>query len=155
CCFPASARRCPCSSRRCRRWSSTSSCCCRTRRSPPRTAPGLQAVRDCRAVVSSLCNLSLGSPCGQVLDARCDIENWSATGRRLLPGDGGVLLEHEPALVARVVERAEHLFDPRVSLSEGPEEPPLRRLDERQLARTQARGDFGVHVLEVGVDDTA
>ena len=37
----------------------------------------------------------------QVVDARPHIDDRTTTHRRLLPGDRGVLLEHEPALVTR------------------------------------------------------
>src|SRR5207248_10070546 len=112
------------------------------------------AARDCRTVASSLWILSsCGSQSSQVLDARANVEYRSVTIRRLRPGDGGVLLEHEPALVARLVQCADHLGDPRVTLSERSEQPLLRRFDERQFAGAYTRGDLRVHVFQVDVHD--
>ena len=50
----------------------------------------------------------------------------------------GLHLSHEPALVTHVVERVEHLGDPRVSLPQWLEQPLLRRLYKRQLAAMDA-----------------
>ena len=51
------------------------------------------------------------------------------------------------------IEQADDLLDPCIPLAERPEQPGLRRRDERQLAGAHARGEGGVDVLEVDVDD--
>jgi hypothetical protein len=66
----------------------------------------------------------------QVLDARPNIGDRTASHRRLLPGDGGVLLEHEPALVPERVQQVHDFVDAGVAPSEWAEQPGLRRLDE-------------------------
>jgi hypothetical protein len=48
---------------------------------------------------------------GQIVDALPNIEHWTPTHRRLLPGEGRVLFEHEPALVPVVVELSDHLMN--------------------------------------------
>ena len=71
-----------------------------------------------------------------------DIERRTAADRGLRPGDGDVLLEHEPALVPRVVEELDDLVDPRVSLARaagtGPACVGLRRATARRCAARSA-----------------
>ena len=89
----------------------------------------------------------------QVLDALANVEDRSASHRRLLPGDGGVLLEHEPALVPRRLQLLEDFVDSGVATAQRAEQPSLRGLDERELGVAHLRGEPRVHILEVSVHD--
>ena len=93
-----------------------------------------------RSVASWVGTLLLGGARCQVLDALPHIDDRPATHRRLLPGDGGVLLEHEPALVPAVVEQADDLLDPRVSLrrAAGTARPASPATSDSSPARTRA-----------------
>ena len=95
----------------------------------------------------------LGARGGQELDALLHIERRAALHRGLRPGDGDVLLEHEPAPVPGLIEEADDLVDPRVPVSQRPEQALLHGLYQRQLAGADLRRQHGVHVLEVDVGD--
>ena len=79
----------------------------------------------------------------------------TAAHRGLRPGDGDVLLEHEPARRTRRRRgRATTSSIARVALPQRPEQARLRRLHERQLAAARSRSaSAGVDVLEVDVAD--
>src|SRR5687767_16037843 len=60
---------------------------------------------------------------GQIVDAPPNIDHRTPTLRRLLPGEGRVLFEHEPAVVPVAVELLDHLLDRGVAVAERAEQP--------------------------------
>src|SRR5829696_141794 len=95
----------------------------------------------------------LGSRSGKELDALGDVQRRTRADRGLRPGDGEVLLEHEPALVPGGAERSDNLVDAGVSAAQWLEQTVLDGLHEAELPLPEALGDAGVDVLEVDVTD--
>src|SRR5215216_2653446 len=110
------------------------------------------ASTTARSRVMSANPLARWSRVGEVLDAGPHSEDRATARRRLLAGERGILLEHEPPLVPLGVEEPQHLGDPRVPLPERAEHARLGRAHERQLTGAVAGGDARVDVLEVHVD---
>ena len=67
-------------------------------------------------------------------DALASVAHWSAGHRRLVSGDGGVLLEHEPSGVPVRGNRVDDLGDVRVALSKRLEQAGPRRVQQRAAA---------------------
>src|SRR4051794_8761854 len=110
-------------------------------------------IQGARLRMSGNASLLLQSHGVEEVDALANIDDRTAAHRWLRTGDRGVLLEHEPALVPVPRQRAEDRLDPRIAGAERAEEPRLRRLHQRQLARPQAVRDGGVDVLEMHMHD--